>query len=100
MEIPEINLRDVANILFLIAERPNMRNRPLPGDIDGDFDYWFDGGAVRGVTGTTSYEFIDGTEAMEGVLPWISLTIRFANGARVGVHQEHEKEAIDTELEL
>ncbi|MDQ3713916.1 MAG: hypothetical protein M3388_17090, partial [Acidobacteriota bacterium] len=40
-----------ADILKLIATKPNLRNRPLEDDLQGDFEHRFDGGAVRYVTG-------------------------------------------------
>jgi hypothetical protein len=43
--------RAVADILRCIAETPNRRERPDPGDLEGSFDFWFDGGAGKFETG-------------------------------------------------
>ena len=51
---------DVAHILSLIADPPNLRARPQTGDLSGDYDRWFDGGAIRYITGSTQYVFADG----------------------------------------
>lgn len=50
-------------------------------------DKWFDGGAIRVTTGYTTYEFVDGATAIVGVLPHLSVTITFPNGANVEVAQ-------------
>jgi len=50
----------VARILLAIATPPNRREEANPGDLSGNFDFWFDGGAARTITGWTEYEFEDG----------------------------------------
>ena len=47
----------VARILHLIATLPNRRETPIAADLSGNFDFWFDGGAARMVTGWTEYKF-------------------------------------------
>ena len=79
---------EVARILSLIAQPPSLRDQPKVGDVTSDFDKWFDGGAIRFVTGTTHYQFTDGARATVGVLPSLSVWIEFGNGARVSVRQE------------
>ena len=79
---------EVARILGLIAQPPNLRDQPKAGDVTGDFDKWFDGGAIRFVTGTTHYQFTDGSRATVGVLHSLSVWIEFENGACVSVRQE------------
>jgi hypothetical protein len=46
----------VAEVLQLIATTPNTRKKPVAGDLPGEFDFWFDGGAGRFVTGWTEYD--------------------------------------------
>ena len=65
---PTVGAGDVALILQLIATMPNQRSRPLPSDLPGEFDLWFDGGACNFVTGNTDYRFSDGTRASVGVI--------------------------------
>ncbi len=50
----------VAEILAIIAAPPNRRLEPAAGDLAGDFDFWFDGGAGRTHTGSQHYFFADG----------------------------------------
>jgi hypothetical protein len=78
----------VAWVLHLIATVPNRREQPIAGDLPGMFDFWFDGGAGRMITGRTDYELADGTRVTVAVIPILSVTIDFANGARVQVVQE------------
>jgi len=80
----------VAHILGVIATPPNRRKRPREGDLIGEFDEWFDGGALRFVTGYTEYEFSDGTRATVDVLLYLSVSIVFPNGERVYIRQEHK----------
>ena len=49
----------VGKILQAIAVMPNGTDRPVTGDLSGNFDFWFDGGAGRMITGWT-IEFADG----------------------------------------
>jgi hypothetical protein len=84
----------VANILHLIATVPNKRRKPILGDLPGDFDFWFDGGAARLVTGYTEYYFADGARATVDVLPVLRVTIKFADGRKVDVRQSwHDDQA-------
>ncbi len=78
---------EVARVLQLVASRPNLRRRRRPGDIDGPFDEWFDGGAVRPITGGTVFQFGDGTRAEVADAPALLITIVFRDGARVVVEQ-------------
>jgi hypothetical protein len=80
----------VAHILSLIADPPQLRTQPQAGDLSGDFDRWFDGGALRYVTGSTQYLFADGTRASVAVMPTLVISITFASGERVGIVQERE----------
>lgn len=78
----------VAHVLDMIAEKPNEREKPVSGDLTGQYDFWFDGGACVEVTGYTKYDFANGTEAIVEFLPgrW-SVDITFADGRRVYVSQ-------------
>lgn len=84
----QVPIEKVLEILQIINHPPNIREQPLPGDLEGEFDYWFDGGAIQYVTGYTIYRFKDGTEATWYVVPKLSLSIEFANGMKVGIVQE------------
>src|SRR4051795_10996636 len=85
-----IELR-VARVLGLIAEKPNPLRRPKPGDVEGEFDIWFDSGAERVATGYHVFRFADGTEAIQSALPWLSLGITFADGRHVTISEDKEK---------
>lgn len=78
---------DVAAVLNVIAAPPNRRSRPQEGDLAGDYHEWFDGGAIRHVTGSTIYEFHNGIRARVDVLPRLSITIGWTNGRVVSIEQ-------------
>lgn len=79
----------VAHVLELIADQPHRRSSAGTGDLPGQFDYWFDGGAAKIETGYVTYRFVDGTKAVVGnPIPALSLWIDFPDGARVRVQQE------------
>ena len=80
--------QEVAEVLEMIHGAPNMRNRPLPGDLQGEFDHWFDGGAVKVVTGCTEYFFRNGVSAHVPVIPTLCVLIRFPDGRSVTIEQE------------
>ena len=61
--------------------------RPGPEDLAGEFDFWFDGGACRQITGYTEYQLADGTVATNAVTPGLSLSIQFPDGRRVGIRE-------------
>lgn len=78
-----VSEQELARILELIAQQANRRDRAIPGDVEGQFDYWFDGGACRVQTGSVEFEFLDGTAARLGVpVPSLSLSVRFPDGGR------------------
>jgi len=79
----------VAHVVQTIATIPNKRDRPIAGDIRGTFDFWFDGGAARIITGSFEYELADGTHVTVGTVPVLSVAIEFPNGTRVRVQQEN-----------
>ena len=65
----------VAEVLQLIATTPNKRKKPVAGDLPGEFDFWFDGGAGRLITGWNEYDLADGTRATVASIPVLSITI-------------------------
>ena len=80
----------VARILELIATVPNRRDTPLVEDLKGPYEFWFDGGACTIVTGWCEYVFQDGTVAIVGTIPALSVTIKFVDGRRVRIQQESD----------
>lgn len=83
----QISASEIADILHTIETLPNLRSHPQEGDLDGDYDEWFDGGAVRHVTGYNEYEFHNGVRVWWHVLPYLSITIELANGESVHIKQ-------------
>ena len=77
----------VATILDLLAELPNYRRRPQPGDMAGHFDAWFDGGAVRYQTSVTQYHFANGAVASVHDLSLRKLFIELADGAQITIDE-------------
>jgi hypothetical protein len=75
----------LARIHRLRAEAPNRRAAPGPGDLEGDYDFWFDGGACRLVTGVTLHEFADGSRTHQLVIPALELAVEFPDGRSVRV---------------
>ena len=65
-----------------------------PGDLEGDYDFWFDGGAIELITGTTRFVFQDGTIAEVAVVPTLSLNINFRDGHVVKVQQQRYSEPV------
>ncbi len=82
-------LKDIARVLQCIGNPPNRRDKPKPDDLNGVFDFWFDGGAAQQITGWTEYKFSDGIRAKDGVTPCLSITIDLPNGIRVRIKQEN-----------
>lgn len=73
---PPARLNEVARLMRLMDEMPGRRDRPATGDLEGPYDVWFDGGAVRYLTNINSFDFADGASA------WLS---SFALGLKGGV---------------
>jgi hypothetical protein len=86
----EIRLGQIARILHLIENAPNRRTRPLPLDLPGQFDYWFDGGAYVGHTGTMTWCFSDGSQAGMAPSPQLSLWIRLPSGRTVWLREAEQ----------
>ena len=57
-------LVDIAHVMQVVGSTPNLRDAPAPGDLEGQFDRWFDGGAVRMVTGYNVYRLQSGARAI------------------------------------
>ncbi len=93
-DIPElwkqrVSEEAVANVLALISAPPNRREKPLAGDLERRFDFWFDGGACAIITGWNEYVFREGTVAQVGSCnPTLSVSVRFPDGRRVTVEQK------------
>jgi hypothetical protein len=84
-----VSERAVARVLELIAVLQNRRGSPDAGDLPGEFDFWFDGGAARIQTGWVEYQLLDGTRAtVSDPVPALSVSIEFPNGCRVTVQQD------------
>jgi len=93
-----VDPQDVARVLQLIAEAPNKRQRPLPVDIPGRFDFWFDGGACAVASGASEFVLLDGTRLTVWVRLHLHICIQFPGGARVEVIQRpSSEEAEDVE---
>ena len=80
-------LGPIAEILTTIATLPNRRSTPRGDDLPGDFREWFDGGAVRVVTGTTSYHFRDGAVASIPVALTLVVHIALPDGMTFALRQ-------------
>jgi hypothetical protein len=81
-----ISEAEVARILCLIANPPNLRDDP-----DQSFYLThFDGGYYEIMTGMTVYKFTDGTRAIVGVMPHLSLSITFPDGRYVSINQKEK----------
>lgn len=88
MPYKQVGIAEVARILALVADPPNPRKVRLQGDLEGDYDEWFDGGAVRYHTGHTDYALADGARAFVIGLGWLSVSVWLPDGRRVQVVQE------------
>jgi hypothetical protein len=81
----------VAAVLQLIAAKPRWRDSAAEGDLPGDFDYWFDGGACKQHTDSEDYLFADGTRAFVAApATWLWVSIAFPNGEVVNIVQDRD----------
>jgi hypothetical protein len=78
-------MADVAKILMLMTAPPHPRHRPLEHDLKGNFDIWFEGGAVKHDTGISRYAFADGSSASTGTSLNLGVEIILPNGRRISV---------------
>ena len=83
-----ISASEVAEILSVIVSPPNRREQPIAGDLEGRFDFWFDGGACEIVTGYTDYVFANGTKVKMFVVRGLSIEMTFPDGRGVHVRQQ------------
>ena len=79
---------EVSEVLNMLAGARNTRQQPGPGDLPGEFDAWFDGGAIKWETGCTQYFFANGVTARVPVIPTLCVSIRFPDGRRVAIEQK------------
>jgi hypothetical protein len=82
---------EVARILQIVSHCPNKRKKPQAGDVSGDFDFWFDGGACRVVTGEWVFELDYGIRvSITSPSPWLEVFIKFPDGRRVSIVQPED----------
>ncbi|MFN7947974.1 MAG: zinc ribbon domain-containing protein [Blastocatellia bacterium] len=74
--------QQLEQVLYLITELPSLRNDPA--DSTGTIRL-FDGGRVIVITGSTRYEFADGTIASVGTQPGSPLVVTFPDGWEVSI---------------
>lgn len=87
--VPPARLEDVARVLSLVARMPGRSEKPRPGDLEGAFDVWFDGGACRFVTDYNEYCLADGAMAwLSTSSPRLSGAVRLATGETVTFSQQ------------
>jgi hypothetical protein len=77
----------IGDILQRIGRPANLRSERREGDIEGDYDRWFDGGAVKHTTGVSEFILDDGSRASVAVTPLLSIEIHLTDGRRVHVRQ-------------
>jgi hypothetical protein len=51
----------------------------------GDFDWWFDGGAIRSITGNTEYHFTTGARCDIPVTPLFHVYVTLADGTPIHI---------------
>jgi len=78
----------VSQILAKIDSPPGLRSKPDAGDLEGSFDQWFDGGAIRTVTGWTEYHFADGTLAVVPTTPTLQVEVRMPSGVYLTISEQ------------
>jgi len=83
-----IDLRTVLRQLSSIDSPPSLRSVPKPGDLNGKFDQWFDGGALKVVTGWSEYHFSDGTLAIVPTTATLLIEMRLPSGAYIIVSEQ------------
>jgi hypothetical protein len=84
-----VNEDDVARILSLVANPPNLRVRPVKGDLAGEFNAWFDGGALRIDSSWKIYFFTNKTKVwISTSASWLWVQIEYSSGERVVIKQE------------
>ena len=84
------DLRQVIDLLSEIDAPPGLRSQCREGDLQGAFDQWFDGGAIKIVTGWNEYHFANGAMAVVSGSLALNVTIRLPSGVFVTLN-EHLK---------
>jgi hypothetical protein len=79
---------EVGRVLTLMSAQPGQRSTPVEGDLEGEFDVWFDGGAVKHDTGVSVFRFLDGAAALTGTSLGFSVVIRLTDGQFVEIRQK------------
>jgi len=85
-------MAQVGKMLTLMSAPPRYRTSSIEGDLRGDYDGWFDGGAVKIDTGVTTYTFEDGARARTGSWLATSMDITLADGSAVTVVSSSARE--------
>lgn len=89
-----LDLHAIADRLATIASPPRERNERYNGDVDGAFDRWFDGGAIKIVTGWNEYHFADGTLAIVATSSMLlHIEMRLPNGSYLTVAEQRKAPA-------
>jgi hypothetical protein len=83
--VSDDEVAEIARLIAFAQNERNRRNRPLPGDLEGEFDQWFDGGAVQWVTGVTRYFFHNGATARTPIMPPFDTYVYFPDGRSVTI---------------
>jgi hypothetical protein len=78
---------EVGKVLSLMSTQPGQRNTPADGDLEGAFDVWFDGGAVKHDTGVSQFRFVDGVAAVTGTSLQFSVVLRLPDGRIVEIRE-------------
>lgn len=76
----------ITRVLSAIGDPPGRRDQPRAGDLQGAYEFWFDGGAAIQHTGPSrQFDFDDGTIALESTKFGFGVSIRFPDGCEVAV---------------
>jgi hypothetical protein len=83
-----VDLREVLDRLAAIESPPRLRTEPETNDLIGKFDQWFDGGALKVVTGWNEYHFANGSLAVVPSTPMLQIEIRLSSGAYIVLSEQ------------
>lgn len=91
---PRADLGAVARVLWAISSTPGRRSERVEGDLEGDHDYWFDGGALDYDTDFNRFTLADGTEAwLRSSSSVLMGGVRLPTGETVLFQQQQQEEA-------
>jgi hypothetical protein len=97
--VSEPLLPRIAHVLSVISDPPGRRERPQPGDLEGGYEFWFDGGASIHHTGPhRQYDFVDGTTAWESTKYGFGIRIRFPDGSEITISLARSPRPDDIDL--